>query len=59
MAVAGSCNSNSTPSLGPPIEHRCGPIKEKKRKKNLENLIYDIVNQNVTIIGVSTLAQWK
>ena len=35
MAVvwAGSCSSDSTPSLGTSICHGCGPKKEKKRKK--------------------------
>ena len=34
MAVvkAGVCSSNSTPSLGTSICHRCGPKKEKKKK---------------------------
>ena len=31
--VAGSCSSDSTPSLGTSISHRCSPKKAKKKKK--------------------------
>ena len=32
VAVAGSCSSNSTPSLGISMCHGCGPKKQKKIK---------------------------
>ena len=34
MAQAGSCSSNSTPSLGTSICHRCGHKKKKKKTSN-------------------------
>ena len=34
VAQAGSCGSNSTPSLGTSICHRCGPIKNKQSNNN-------------------------
>jgi len=33
MAVAGSCSSNSAPTLRTSICHRCGPTKVKKKRK--------------------------
>ena len=33
VAVAGSCSSNLTPSLGTSICHGCGPKKSKRPKK--------------------------
>ena len=33
VAYAGSCSSDSTPSLGTSICPGCGPKKEKKKKK--------------------------
>ena len=33
VAVAGSCGSSSTPSLGTSICHKCSHKKEKKKKK--------------------------
>ena len=33
MVQASSCSSNSTPSLGTSVCHRCGPKKEKGGKK--------------------------
>ena len=33
VAVADSCSSNSTSSLGPSICHRCSPKKQKEKKK--------------------------
>ena len=32
---AGSCSSNSAPSLGTSICYRCSPLKKKKKKKKL------------------------
>ena len=43
VAQAGSCNSNSTPSLGRSICHRYGPKKKTKKKKKFwfeENYFY-------------------
>ena len=39
VAVTGSCSSNSTPSLGTTISHRCSPKKQKKRKKEKEKKV--------------------
>ena len=33
VAKAGSCSSDSSPSLGTSICHRCGPKKQKRKKK--------------------------
>jgi len=40
LALAGSCSSDSTPSLGTSICSRFGPIKEKKEKRKKANLIF-------------------
>ena len=34
VVEAGNCNSDSTPSLGTSICHRCGPEKTKQKTKN-------------------------
>ena len=39
VAEAGSCSSDSTPSLGTSICLRCGPKKQKKKKKKKKNKI--------------------
>ena len=41
VAQAGSCSSNSTPSLGNSIDHTCGPKKQKKKKKKNYSWIMD------------------
>ena len=38
VAVASSCRSDSTPSLGTSICHRCIPKKQKKRKRKKKRL---------------------
>ena len=35
---AGSCSSDSIPSLGTSIGHECGPKKQKKKKKFLSKI---------------------
>ena len=45
LAVAGSCSSDSTPSLGTSTCHRCHPEKEKNEKSKV-------------ILGVPAMAQW-
>ena len=37
---AGSHSSDSTPSLGTSICHRCGPIKKKKKRQYKIVLLY-------------------
>jgi len=39
MALAGSCSSKLTPSLGTSICCRCGPKKKKKKKREREREI--------------------
>ena len=41
MAVASSCRSDLTPSLGTSICHKCSPkkTKKKKKKKNRKNKV--------------------
>ena len=34
VVQASSCSSDSTPSLGTSMCHRCGPEKTKKKKKS-------------------------
>ena len=52
VAVAGSCSSDSTPSLGTSICHRCGPKKTKKKKKGEINKKTnpDISQMSITMI---------
>ena len=47
VAVAGSCSSNSTPSLRTSIYLGCGPKKKKKAKK-----------KDYQVLGVPIVAQW-
>ena len=35
VVSAGSCSSNSAPSLGTSMCRRCGPKKQRKRKKEI------------------------
>ena len=44
MVQSSSCSSNSTPSLGTPICHRCGSKRKKERKKEKKSL--KIKNKN-------------
>ena len=43
VAVAGSCSSTSTPSLGPYVCHRCGPKKQKKRQTFVDSVYLEII----------------
>ena len=38
VAVASSCSSDLTPSLGPSICHRCGPKKTKAKKNSISEM---------------------
>ena len=40
VALAGSCSSSSTPSLGTSVFHRCGPKKQGKETKKRLELIF-------------------
>ena len=44
VAMAHSCSSDSTPSLGTCICHRCGRKKEKKEKKKQAGLLSEPVS---------------
>ena len=53
VAQAGNCSSNSTPSLGTSICHRCGP-KKAKNKQTKTLLIVKFQAQ----LNVQSLVQW-
>ena len=38
VTLAGGCSSDSTPSLGTSICHRCGPKKRKQNKQTNKNV---------------------
>ena len=40
VAVAGSCNSDSTPSQGNSMYHGCSPKKQKNTSKNKNKIMY-------------------
>ena len=59
---AGSCNSNSTPSLGTSMCHGCGPERTKDKKKkflfiHLVNSEAECVGENLTCI-LTFLIKW-
>ena len=57
MAVASSCGSDSTPSLGPSICHKCSPKKQTNKQKitSLCLNFFTYENGNKNSIGLTRL----
>ena len=59
VVQAGSCSSNSTPSLGTSICCRCGPKKTKnKQNKGFLFLVAKLSWSKIPVRGVPIVTQW-
>ena len=50
LVSASSCSSNSTPSLGTSICHRCGPKKKKIKRVNGSIIIIVIMDKKIDML---------